>query len=134
MLASSYGSTDSSVFSSRKASRATTRPPNGTFLTECSFAVSYDILLRALTDQYGYEPDWHALAFVDLADRNLESLVRLKEFLPALMEARLCVFSLALYLKMLIEANVDVAISLPTSPACLQLCERCHSRRIVLPA
>lgn len=91
-LANSLGSSGSSVFSSRRAGRAGSAPNReGTFLTECSFGVAYDDLLRAVTDMHAYEPDWQHLAFVDLSGRGLESLARLKEFLPSLQEANLCV-------------------------------------------
>jgi hypothetical protein len=88
VLSNSQGSTDSSVFSSRKATRSG-RAQDATFLTECSFAVSYDALVRAIADVHRYEPDWRVMTYCDLSSKGLDSLARLKEFLPALQEARL---------------------------------------------
>ncbi|KAK9896537.1 L domain-like protein [Cystobasidium minutum MCA 4210] len=62
---------------------------NATILTECSFGVSYDRLLRVLTDVVPFEPSWKDLDHVNLRERGLESVVRLKEFLPNLDEINL---------------------------------------------
>lgn len=69
--------------------RSLNAPANATVLTECSFGVSHDKLLKVLTDVAPYEPCWKELRSIDLGDRNLDSLARLKEFLPQLDEARL---------------------------------------------
>lgn len=57
---------------------------NATFLTECSFGVSADKLVQVITDIVPFEPHWEGLASIDLSSRNLESVTRLKEFLPRL--------------------------------------------------
>ncbi|KAH9924609.1 uncharacterized protein BXZ73DRAFT_50337 [Epithele typhae] len=57
---------------------------NATFLTECSFAVTHDRLVKVITDVQPYEPYWDQLASIDLSNRNLDSTARLKEFLPRL--------------------------------------------------
>jgi len=62
---------------------------NATILTECSFGVSYDRLLRVLTDVVPFEPSWKDLDHINLRERGLESVVRLKEFLPNLDEINL---------------------------------------------
>jgi Leucine-rich repeat (LRR) protein len=64
---------------------------NATILTECSFGVSHDRLLQILTDAAPYEPDWKDLKRIDLHGRDVESAVRMKEFLPRLDEANLWV-------------------------------------------
>lgn len=57
---------------------------NGTFLTECSFGVTHDRLVAVITDIQPFEPYWEELSSIDLSRRNLESVARLKEFLPRL--------------------------------------------------
>ncbi|KAJ3848408.1 hypothetical protein EV368DRAFT_49354 [Lentinula lateritia] len=57
---------------------------NATFLTECSFAVTHDRLVQVITDVEPFEPHWEELHSIDLSGKNLESVARLKEFLPHL--------------------------------------------------
>ena len=57
---------------------------NGTFLTECSFAVAHDRLVEVITDIQPFEPHWEDLGSIDLSNAKLESVARLKEFLPRL--------------------------------------------------
>ncbi|KAH8114676.1 hypothetical protein DFH11DRAFT_1726686 [Phellopilus nigrolimitatus] len=57
---------------------------NATFLTECSFGVAHDRLVQVITDVQPYEPYWDSLNSVDLSGRKLDSVARLKEFLPKL--------------------------------------------------
>lgn len=65
------------------AKRSFTRA-NGTFLTECSFGVARDRLVEVITDIQPFEPHWEELSSINLSNRKLESLARLKEFLPRL--------------------------------------------------
>lgn len=55
---------------------------NATFLTECSFGVAHDRLVTVITDVQPFEPYWEELVEIDLSNKNIESLARLKEFLP----------------------------------------------------
>ncbi|CAO1620524.1 unnamed protein product [Parajaminaea phylloscopi] len=55
-----------------------------TFLTQASFNIAHDRIVEALTDVVPFVPDWEELKKVDLSGRRLESLVRLKEFVPQL--------------------------------------------------
>ncbi|KAG6815980.1 hypothetical protein H0H87_009683 [Tephrocybe sp. NHM501043] len=57
---------------------------NATFLTECSFAVSHGRLVEVITDVEPFTPHWDKLASIDLSEKKLESVARLKEFLPRL--------------------------------------------------
>ena len=57
---------------------------NATFLTECSFGVAHDRLVQVLTDVKPFEPHWEELTSVDLSARRIDSVARLKEFLPKL--------------------------------------------------
>ena len=57
---------------------------NATFLTECSFGVAHDKLVQVITDVQPFEPYWEELASINLSKRNLDSVARLKEFLPRL--------------------------------------------------
>lgn len=57
---------------------------NATFLTECSFAVSHDRLVQVITDVEPFEPYWEEIHTIDLSKKNVESVARLKEFLPKL--------------------------------------------------
>lgn len=57
---------------------------NATFLTECSFGVAHDRLVEVITDVQPFEPYWDQLASIDLSNAKLESVARLKEFLPRL--------------------------------------------------
>ncbi|KAG6903283.1 hypothetical protein C0995_000178 [Termitomyces sp. Mi166 len=57
---------------------------NATFLTECSFAVSHDRLVEVITDVEPFTPHWDKLNSIDLSGKRLESVARLKEFLPRL--------------------------------------------------
>lgn len=83
-LANSMVSTTSTLAWHRKPLNA-----NATILTECSFGVSYDRLLTVLTDVVPFEPSWKDLEHINLRERGLESVVRLKEFLPSLDEINL---------------------------------------------
>lgn len=66
-----------------------TTAPDATFLTECSFGVSHERLVQYITDVEPFEPDWEGLNSINLAGKGVESLVRLKEFLPKLDEGNL---------------------------------------------
>jgi protein NUD1 len=57
---------------------------NATFLTECSFAVTHDKLVQVITDVQPFEPYWEELSCIDLSRKNVDSVARLKEFLPKL--------------------------------------------------
>ena len=74
--------------SRRSLSRSqTNRPnvnPNATFLTECSFGVAHDRLVQVITDIQPFEPHWESLKSIDLSKKSIESVARLKEFLPQL--------------------------------------------------
>lgn len=74
---------------SRSTESAVNVRANGTFLTECSFAVSHDRLVKLITDVHPYEPSWETLRSIDLSNKGADSLVRMKEFLPMLDEANL---------------------------------------------
>lgn len=58
--------------------------PNATFLTEASFGVAHDKLVQVITDTQPFEPYWEELSTIDLANKDIESVARLKEFLPRL--------------------------------------------------
>jgi len=58
--------------------------PNATFLTEASFGVAHDKLVQVITDVQPFEPHWEELSCIDLANKNIDSVARLKEFLPRL--------------------------------------------------
>ena len=62
---------------------------NATFLTECSFGVAHDRLVQLITDVYGSEPYWEHLKVLDLRGKGADSVARLKEFLPDLIEVNL---------------------------------------------
>jgi len=64
---------------------------NATFLTECSFAVAHDRLVEVITDVQPFVPRWDELNSIDLSGKKLESVARLKEFLPRLDGLNLCV-------------------------------------------
>ncbi|KAG6909261.1 hypothetical protein DXG01_001323 [Tephrocybe rancida] len=57
---------------------------NATFLTECSFGVSHGRLVEVITDVEPFTPHWDELSGIDLSGKKLESVARLKEFLPRL--------------------------------------------------
>ncbi|TFY79231.1 hypothetical protein EWM64_g4778, partial [Hericium alpestre] len=57
---------------------------NGTFLTEASFGVAHDKLVQVITDVQPFEPYWEDLSSIDLSGKHIESVARLKEFLPKL--------------------------------------------------
>lgn len=57
---------------------------DATFLTECSFGVAHDRLLQCITDVQPFEPHWEELTSVNLTGKRLDSLARLKEFMPKL--------------------------------------------------
>jgi len=62
---------------------------DGTFLTECSFGVAHDQLVQVITDVQAFEPHWRELKMIDLSNRKIESVARLKELLPRLESLRL---------------------------------------------
>ncbi|KAG8694685.1 hypothetical protein FRC08_008320 [Ceratobasidium sp. 394] len=74
----SFGASD------RGGSHRQSAKGNGTFLTECSFAVAHDRLVQLITDVHPYQPYWEPLGEIDLPRKGIESLARLKEFLPNL--------------------------------------------------
>ncbi|KAL1410565.1 Protein nud1 [Vanrija albida] len=76
-------------FSRSKSSFRSRAGANATFLTECSFGVAHDRLVQLITDVQPFEPYWEQLRSIDLSHKGVESLARLKEFLPALDEAKL---------------------------------------------
>ncbi|KAL0960884.1 hypothetical protein HGRIS_005895 [Hohenbuehelia grisea] len=92
MAHSTRGSDNRRVFSRSQASTvishrrnpATTGEADATFLTECSFGVAHDRLVQVITDVQPFEPHWEQLSHVDLSGRKIESVTRLKEFLPQL--------------------------------------------------
>ncbi|KZO96968.1 hypothetical protein CALVIDRAFT_598091 [Calocera viscosa TUFC12733] len=55
---------------------------NATFLTECSFGVAHDALVKYITDAEPYVVHWERLKRVDLKGKTIDSVARLKEFLP----------------------------------------------------
>lgn len=57
---------------------------NATIMTECSFGVSHDALVKHLTDIEPFTPNWELITSVNLGSKMIDSLVRLKEFLPKL--------------------------------------------------
>ncbi|KZT67074.1 hypothetical protein DAEQUDRAFT_409629 [Daedalea quercina L-15889] len=63
---------------------STGRNANATFLTECSFGVAHDRLVQVITDVQPFEPYWEDLTSIDLSSHNIDSVARLKEFLPRL--------------------------------------------------
>lgn len=71
--------------------------PNATFLTECSFGVAHDRLVQVITDVQPFEPHWESLKSIDMSKKSIESVARLKEFLPQLDCLSLYVFDPAGY-------------------------------------
>lgn len=69
---------------SSKSPRTGSKNANATFLTECSFGVTHDRLVQVITDVQPFEPYWEELTTIDLSKRNIDSVARLKEFLPRL--------------------------------------------------
>lgn len=57
---------------------------NQTLLTECSFGVAHDKLVHVITDVHPYVPHWDTLGHINLSRKGIESVARLKEFLPQL--------------------------------------------------
>ena len=85
--------------------------PNATFLTEASFGVAHDKLVQVITDLQPFEPYWEELSSIDLANKNIESVARLKEFLPQLHTLSLWVRSEPIIHCML----ADMAVVITTS-------------------
>ena len=63
-------------------------------MTDNSFAVAHDHLVKVITDVQPFEPYWDTLEQVDLSGKGLESVARLKDFLPGLDELKLYVCQL----------------------------------------
>lgn len=57
---------------------------NATFLTEASFGVAHDRLVEVITDVQPFEPYWEELKAINLSGKRIDSVARLKEFLPKL--------------------------------------------------
>lgn len=66
-----------------------TTSADATFLTEASFSISRDNLVRLIADVEPSESDWNAVRSLNLSGKNVDSLIRLKEFLPQLDEVDL---------------------------------------------
>lgn len=79
------------VFSMSKSNVSEQDRRNATFLTECSFGVAHDKLVQVITDVQPFEPHWEDLSSIDLSKKSLDSVARLKEFLPKLDSLTLCV-------------------------------------------
>lgn len=84
---------------------------NATFLTEASFGVAHDKLVQVITDVQPFEPHWEELSRIDLSNKSIESVARLKEFLPRLHTLSLCVRSDSISLVVM----ADVSVVIPTS-------------------
>jgi hypothetical protein len=84
---------------------------NATFLTEASFGIAHDKLVQVITDIQPFEPHWEELSSIDLANKNIESVARLKEFLPRLHTLSLWVKSEPIIPCML----ADVGVVIPTN-------------------
>jgi hypothetical protein len=84
---------------------------NATFLTEASFGVAHDKLVQVITDVQAFEPHWEELSCIDLSNKSIESVARLKEFLPRLHTLSLCVRSDSISPVMM----TDVSVAIPTS-------------------
>lgn len=76
---------------SRRSNISDQEQRNATFLTECSFGVAHDKLVQVITDVQLFEPHWEDLSSIDLSKKSLDSVARLKEFLPKLDSLTLCV-------------------------------------------
>lgn len=61
-----------------------TNRTNATFLTEASFGVAHDRLVEVITDVQPFEPYWEKLKAINLSGKHIDSVARLKEFLPKL--------------------------------------------------
>jgi hypothetical protein len=83
-LSSLYGGDTARRSLSRSQTHRPSGNPNGTFLTECSFGVAHDRLVQVITDIQPFEPHWETLKSIDLSKKAIESVARLKEFLPQL--------------------------------------------------
>lgn len=86
---------------------------NATFLTEASFGVAHDKLVHVITDVQPFEPHWEELSCIDLANKSIESVARLKEFLPRLHTLSLCVRSDSISLVMMTDLSVVIPTSWP---------------------
>jgi hypothetical protein len=60
------------------------RKGEATFLTEWSFEVAHDRLVTVITDVQPFKPYWEELDAIELDGKHLDSVARLKEFLPRL--------------------------------------------------
>ena len=58
-------------------------------MTECSFGVAADRVVELITDIEPFEPNWENLNSLDLNSKRVESLIRLKQFVPNLDELNL---------------------------------------------
>jgi hypothetical protein len=84
---------------------------NATYLTEASFGVAHDKLVQVITDVQPFEPHWEELSSIDLANKNIESVARLKEFLPRLRTLSLWVASESVIPVMPADVGVAIATS-----------------------
>lgn len=85
----SFRDNEDSAVHARLGGEAGAAAAGQTFLTEHSFAVAHDQLVKAITDVQPFEPYWDTLEEVDLSGKGLESVARLKDFLPGLDELKL---------------------------------------------
>ena len=46
--------------------------------------MAHDRLVEVITDVQSFEPHWESLKSIDLSNKSIESVARLKEFLPQL--------------------------------------------------
>ncbi|KDN52631.1 L domain-like protein [Tilletiaria anomala UBC 951] len=62
---------------------------DATILTEMSFAIAQDRVLQVLTDVVPWQPDWENLSVLDLSNRRVETLMKLQDFCPNLLDVNL---------------------------------------------
>jgi hypothetical protein len=97
--------------SSNVAASRAGKQADATFLTEASFGVAHDVLVQVITDMQPFEPYWEELSFIDLSNKNIESVARLNEFLPQLRTLTMWVGREGVNLTM----SANVATVIPTS-------------------
>lgn len=64
---------------------------NQTILTEASFVITQDRLVQAITQVHPYEAHWEDLPEIKLVGFGIESVTRMKDYLPSVMNLDLYV-------------------------------------------
>lgn len=90
-MRSSFASVDSfrQYLADQRALHGDDTPWDVTMRAEPSFTIAEERVLHVLTDVVPWQPDWENLTVLDISNRRVETIVKLHEFCPSLLDVNL---------------------------------------------